>query len=216
MKPLYAVLAGIAAFASALVIFVPTPADAGGLACAKRAEISNAPKGYEDVKQMIFFAVMEGLYRDGVSTETAELLIGKSEKAKGRRYFVYACPLCMPAENAIRTYAVRADFRTKDHRDTFGDGLPEATRDLLASEEPMVRVNALQELILKWVQTYQERRRLTPEEAAEWRIHLDGMREKGNAMLENYLKMGGKSAREYEGWEKCPACEGSNGAMNPR
>ena len=218
MKPLIAVVSGIVLFVSALVILVPTPADAGGAACAAAADqkgISNAPKGYEDVKQMIFFAVLEGMYRDGVSTEIATLLTSIDPESNMTRYFVYGCPLCMPAYDAIQVYKGRAPLSDKMKTDTFGDGLSEVIREQLAIDDPQVRVETFQALILDWVKQYQERRRLTPEEAQQWRRHLDGMREKGNALLAQYLKSGGATAKTYAGWEKCPACEGSNGAMNP-
>src|SRR5262245_60918988 len=46
--------------------------------------------------QTVFFAVLEGLYRDGVSTEVVELALAGDPATRQWDLFVYACPLCTP------------------------------------------------------------------------------------------------------------------------
>ena len=41
------------------------------------------PRGATDVQQLVFFAVLEGLYRDGVDTETAQLLARATTQTVG-------------------------------------------------------------------------------------------------------------------------------------
>src|SRR5437660_7208174 len=76
--------------------------------------------------QLVFFAVLEGPYRDGVSNEVVDSII----PGKGRfdpEHFVYACPICHPAFEAFRLYRQREDFYgLKAPVNTFGPGLDHA------------------------------------------------------------------------------------------
>src|SRR5215467_14071305 len=50
--------------------------------------------------QLVFFAVLEGLYRDGVSNDIVDLIVPPNKDGQSRfdsEHFVYACPLCHPA-----------------------------------------------------------------------------------------------------------------------
>ena len=73
-------------------------------------QTSALPRDHTDVRNLVFFAALEGLYLDGVDTETAELLATVDEKSGAPRYFIYSCPLCMPALDAVRLYAGRPKF----------------------------------------------------------------------------------------------------------
>ena len=64
-------------------------------------------------EQMILFAVLEGLYRDGVSTEAAASIAALDQESGIPLNFVYNCPLCMPALDAFRVYLERPDFLGK-------------------------------------------------------------------------------------------------------
>jgi hypothetical protein len=189
----------------------------GGPECraAQEAAASRAPKGIGDVEQAIFFAVLEGLYRDGVDTETARMLASTDEKSSAPLYFIQSCPLCMPAFNAMRVYAARPEFTgDKQQRSTFGPGLTAEIRAGLASPELPTRLDTFQGLIAAWTQSHLDRMRLTPEEHTKWQQWIGDLREKGNAILESYIRQGGPYGEAYRGWKKCAVCEGSNaGAM---
>jgi len=189
----------------------------GGPECRAAAEqaASRAPKRADDVEQAIFFAVIEGLYRDGVDTETAKLLASTDEKTGAPRFVIQSCPLCMPAFNAIRVYAARPEFSgDKQGRTTFGPGLAAEVRAGLASPELRTRLDTFQGLISAWTSSHLDRMRLTPEEQKVWQQWIGDLREKGNAILESYLEQGGPYAEAYRGWKQCAVCEGSNaGAM---
>ena len=172
------------------------------------------PKNHEEVQQVIFFAVLEGLYLDGVDTATAKMLSATDAKTGAPLFFVYSCPICMPALDAVRLYAGRPEFYgSKAAKSTFGKGLSESVRAQLALDDPRVRIEAFQTLVLGWIDRYLHNMRLTAEESAEWASWIRGLREKGNARLASYLDQGGAYAEVYRDWEKCPSCEGANGAM---
>ena len=61
----------------------------------------------ENCRQMVFFAVLEGLYRDGVSSADVDVFLRKDKNEKGIEgyiHFVYGCSICMPALDAFRSY----------------------------------------------------------------------------------------------------------------
>src|SRR2546429_752891 len=63
--------------------------------------------------QLVFFAVLEGLYRDGVSNDTVDLIIPPGANGAARfepEHFVYACPLCHPAFEAFSLYRHRKEI----------------------------------------------------------------------------------------------------------
>ncbi len=164
-----------------------------------------------DVEKAVFFAVLEGMYRDGVDSDSAKLLASTDEASGAPLYFIYSCPLCTPAFNAVRTYATRPVFHgDKQQRDTFGPGLSDEVRANIASDEPQVRLDAFQGLIQRWMASYLDRMRLTPEERRIWAGHIQDMREKGNGILGSYLDQEGPYQRVYRGWKKCAVCEGSS------
>src|SRR5256885_249044 len=67
----------------------------------------------DPVCKMVFFAVLEGLYEDGVSSEAADSVVGKSKDGKTeiKQTFVFECPLCHPVYEAFRVYQQRPAFR---------------------------------------------------------------------------------------------------------
>src|SRR6266496_5228042 len=101
--------------------------------------------------QLVFFAVLEGLYRDGASNDDVDLIIPPGKNGKGRfepEHFVYACPLCHPAFEAFRLYRQREDFYGfKAPVNTFGPGLDHAVTVRLQSHDPEERRKAIEELI---------------------------------------------------------------------
>ena len=74
--------------------------------------------------QLVFFAVLEGLYEDGVGTDDVDRILAVDPKTKQPRleeHFVYSCPLCMPAFDAMVLYRSRPNFYgRKDSSDNFG------------------------------------------------------------------------------------------------
>jgi hypothetical protein len=156
--------------------------------------------------QLIFFAVLEGLYRDGVSNEDVDLIIPPDKNGKGRceqEHFVYACPLCHPAFEAFRLYRQRENFYgLKAQVNTFGPGLDKALAVRLRSEEAGQRRKAIEELINRWVTQRLEMMRLSKAEHAA----ITSEREQGRKQGMGGLKQASQTRTN------CPICDGSFGA----
>jgi hypothetical protein len=158
--------------------------------------------------QLVFHAVLEGLYADGVPNDVVDrvLDIGPNSQKKGfDMHFVYCCPLCHPTYEAFRLYRSRGSFYgRKDGLDTFGPGLePSLTRQLL-HVDVKVRLEALHKIIQRWVTLRLDAMRLTPVEKAEWAERLALRRKAGMLHLEK-SRFAGKEA----GFKGCAICDGS-------
>ncbi|HLX61676.1 MAG TPA: hypothetical protein VKX17_10375 [Planctomycetota bacterium] len=130
--------------------------------------------------QMVFHAVLEGLYADGVSNEDVDRILP-------REHFVYACPLCEPAYAAFAAYRARPEFQNrKAPISTFGKGLDPAISEKLKSKEVSTRRWTIGALIQGWVQKRLESMRLTPEESAEWNGRLGALHKQGMAMKDKF------------------------------
>ena len=162
-----------------------------------------------DVRQLVFFAVLEGLYRDGVSNEDVDIILAKDPKTKQYRLnenFVYTCPLCMPALDAFALYRSRPSFNGwKDSRDKFGAGLDAAMEGKLKSTNKTQRLEAIRDLTNRWVQQRLTMMRLTKEERILWQQRIEEGRKSGMDLLKDRLL-----APEFKG---CAICEGTLGGV---
>ena len=73
--------------------------------------------------QLIFFAVLEGLYRDGVPDTVVDLVVPpKSELDTNVKHcFVFRCPMCHAAYEAFVLYKNRQGFQgSGEKKSTFG------------------------------------------------------------------------------------------------
>ena len=165
-------------------------------------------------EQMIFFAVLEGLYLDGVSTESASSLAALDPESGIPLNFVYNCPLCMPALNAFRVYLERPDFLgNKAGSNTFGEGLDAWTFERVFSGDREARLDALHALVQGWVEIRLGSLGLTHGQRTAWGRQLSDMREKGNALLAVYQEQEeGPYAEFYGDWKRCAVCDGSSDA----
>ena len=195
MRPWAALFPALAAFA------VPV------LASASPVEAPNKAWLEDRYSQTIFFAVLEGLYRDGISNEVVDLVLAPDPVAGGRDHFVSACPLCSPALEAFRLYRERPMFEgLKSPMDTFraapSDGLAAKLRSPVKQE----RLDAVQGLIEAWVAQRLTLMRLSEAEQQDWADNLQVRRKEGMARL-----------GEREDWKNCAICDGSvNGCKRIR
>ena len=196
------------AAACALLLLLPAALTAprgGGPTCAAAAA------GGDDYGSALFFAVLEGLYRDGVSDEAVDALLLTND-ADGFALFVPGCPICTPALNALRVYRARPDFvGYKMPSDSFGPGLPADVEAACRGMNVEARFKALNGLIEGYVARYLAAQRLTPEEAAAWRIAMEDGRKRGMAGL-TAQQVGGKDSS----FKSCAVCDAANGACGLR
>jgi hypothetical protein len=164
--------------------------------------------GFDAHHQLIFSAVLEGLYADGVSTQVAERLLATDGKTT---LFIPGCQICMPARQAFRLYAGRPAFlgyKAQPAPDTFGDGLSEELRARALSDDVAERFDALGELVERWIARRLNSMRLTEAERAEWQLGFDRRRKKGMALLAAYQR-GDPGA--FAGFESCTVCDAAQG-----
>lgn len=182
----------------------------------------------DEASRLIFHAVLEGLYEDGVSQEIVDAVIPlrntvpteRNPRPVGHRSmvesFVYQCPACHPAYEAFKLYADRHRFEGQKTGDisSFGDGLPEKLRKRLLSDDSPTRRKAVEELIDRWVERRLTLMRLNKEEKFTWAARLKQLRAEGTEMLKNFQGRGQGDyfGKVYADWKSCPTCEGSFGA----
>lgn len=115
----------------------------------KREGIINWHKDAEC--QLIFFTVLEGLYRDGVSDEIVDIVIGKVQKNDLKKNFVFQCKLCHATYEAFALYQKRPKFHGVDIK-TFGK--KKFSSDIvkkLSSNDPQTFGDGLSEIVQPWV-----------------------------------------------------------------
>lgn len=166
----------------------------------------------EEGSQLVFFSVLEGLYRDGVSQETVKALLPEGQREMTHS-FVYACPLCHPTFEAFRIYSMRKPYHGPkgDAVDTFGKGLNAAQKVQLKSKDPNERRAALQSLIDRWVGQRLDLMRLSNDERLEIAAKIKKLKEAGERTLKGFQagRNGDYFKDIYDGWETCPSCDGS-------
>ena len=161
--------------------------------------------------QLVFFAVLEGLYTDGVQPEAVRAVLGGHELET--TLFVPACPLCTPALVAFETYAARGPLHVKAWDangrplDTFGPGLPDDVVARLQSPDRAERLAALQPLIATWITRRLDFGRATDAEREELRHWMEDGRKRGMNQLGALRRS--LDAAAAASWPRCATCDGS-------
>jgi hypothetical protein len=169
----------------------------------------------DTVHQMVFLAVLDGCFSDGIAREDIDLILPKNPDTGGTRleeHFIWSCPLCMPVVDALRCFRERGRFLSdKAGRDAFGAGLKPELRARLRSADREVRLGALQELVATWVGRRFALMRLADDERISWNAAVESRVALGMQRL-RALKAGdlGDDYRQlYQGWgDHCPVCDG--------
>lgn len=163
--------------------------------------------------QLVFFAVLEGLYEDGVSTEDVNRVLAvdpRTNQAHFSEHFVDACPLCVPAFDAFVLYRSRPRFyQRKDSADTFGPGLDPISVKKLHSNMKADQLEAIQTMVNRWVIRRLESMRLTKDEREQWTAVIEEGRRKGMGQLQQAQAA---KQNEYPGWKGCAICDGAAAA----
>lgn len=191
------------ALSLALLPFGAARPSGGGPNCGRPAAIE-----HDRYHQGIFFAVVEGLYRDGVSSEVARAIVEVDPQTYQSLSFVPGCPICTPALDGFLLYLERPAFRGKKYMgaDTFGDGLPADQVARLTGSDLRARRAALRVLVEGWVDEYLDAMRLDPSERDQWNLELAARAEQGMAVLAELQKSG---QALYGDFDECPLCVGA-------
>lgn len=180
--------------------------------------------------RFVFFAVMEGLYNDGVSDEIVDVVIpwvtpdptevnpAPAPYRDTNANFINTCPMCHPAFEAFLIYESRDPFRgQKGTRvDTFGTGLPQALVKKLKSKDGETRRKGLEQTIQRWVQQRIDRSKFSKQEKNDLIIELKLLKKAGLESLGRFKKgnNGNYFKNLYGTWKSCPICEGGFGAVS--
>ena len=154
-----------------------------------------ADSPFSETHQFIFFAVLEGLYRDGLPDSTVDAILGESIVDN----FVISCPICTPAYDAFHVFQGRpqlTDYKKKYN--DFGGLMGRLTKEERAAlqGEPEEKRKQVQALISRWIEARISNHNLSQEEEAALRKKLREFREKGSAALERFKR--GESGKTFQ------------------
>jgi len=207
MKALFALVPLVLALS-----FAPSPAPAPAVPIEPGGPRCAALSGENAMGRFIFHAVLEGLYEDGVSNAVVDVIAATDPKNGWPLHFVYACPICTPAFDAMRVYRARVPFhgRKDGPVDTFGKGLGEELTKRIVGDDLDQRLKAIEELVQRWISNRMHVMRFTAEERATWSQMFAEGRKKGMATLSSYKGQG--LVPTYDRMKECAFCNAANGA----
>lgn len=172
----------------------------------------------DPVCQMVFFAVLEGLYTDGVQSQVIDSLIPTaSNDSVLKKNFVAECPLCQPVFEALVVYQRRERFRNgSDKPSTFGPGLSQEECEGLGSDSRQARLKTLRPLVRRWVERRLSLMRLDESERTAWATKLESRSRQGKQKLMHLMRT---DPAYRDGWSPywgCAACNGTTDAFQPK
>lgn len=143
-------------------------------------------------------------------------------KKEGQTYFhfIYACPVCNATIWALQAYQARPDYfyGVKLATSTFGRGLDEQSKEMLHDENPVQRLQAVNELVNQWMTARMKKLRLTDEERSSLLVKLEEKRKEGMKALESFQRKEhgpnfgvAEAAPAYVGLEECAVCNATVG-----
>lgn len=185
----------------------------GGEHC-RQAAAATQPRSFNYTSEL-FFAVLEGLYVDGVSNPVVDAILARGGERNEPTNFVWGCPICMPAYEALRLYRARPHFESfKGLSDTFGPGLDDGLTQRVTGADAGARMQAIEELVTRWTGRRMDALRLDEAERATWQREMEMLRKKGMSMLFDYRDSA--TPGQYQSMKACAFCDGANGACAKR
>jgi len=173
-----------------------------------------AAADFDDAHRFVFYAVLEGCYEDGLSTDDVSQILMKREK-ETYLHFVYSCPICTPTIHALEAYQSRPKSFSglKTPASTFGPGLAPDLKQQLYSRKPEERLAAINSLVQRWTERRMSMLNFTAAERDRLRKALEEKRNKGMEVLKKSKAAGTDwfSASGFSVVEECAACNGAVG-----
>lgn len=160
--------------------------------------------------QMVFFAVLEGLYVDGVPDEAVDLIVPPKTDLDTnlKRCFVFRCPLCHAAYEAFVLYQRRQAFNgTGEKKSTFGKNFDRKIIEELKSDQPHIRVFAMGRLIRPWIDRKLNTMNLDETQKAALLKKLLAYAGEGDRLFREYKHDPKSIYIEWQFYGGCQACE---------
>ncbi len=171
----------------------------------------------DPVCQMVFFAVLEGLYMDGVPDDVVEAIVpgeGKPGADPLARNFVPQCPICNPVYEAFALYQKRPTFVGDGKQNTFGSGglAPEIANALKSKQLPVRVKEGISPLVKKYVSARLAKMNLSNEQKQEWQAKLHERTTQGGKLYSafRFTPLGRELGWGFYGG--CGACLGTEAA----
>ena len=184
------------------------------IALALSAPSSRAEKDFDDGYRFIFYAVLDGCFEDGISTEDVSQILKGGEKG-AYSHFIYACPICTPTIHALEVYRSRPAhfYSLKSGASTFGPGLTPDLKKQLYSAKPEDRLAAINALMQGWISRRMSLLKLSEQERTQLKMKLEAMRKKGMEALK--VMAAGDPAKfkmsAFANVQQCAVCNGACG-----
>ena len=164
----------------------------------------------EEMCQFVFFAVLEGLYRDGIQNEIVDAIIGEKIVKKENRvktHFVFRCKLCHATYEAFRTYRNRPAFMQTKGASTFGNGVDLNRLKKLRSNDARTRIYAMGALVRPWIMHRIKETRKTPEEKTAMKKQFEKYAQEGADLLKTHKRAKDGFYLDWSFYGSCQACE---------
>jgi hypothetical protein len=179
---------------------------------ASSTSVRAAGGDFDESYRFIFYAVLEGCYEDGISTEDVSQILLRATNS-WYSHFIYACPICTPTVHALEAYQSRPKHFSalKTSVNTFGPGVSPEVKKQLYSSKPEDRLTAINTLMKGWVSRRIALLRLTDAERKELEKKLGEMREKGNGYLKGFAKQDPEKFKmsPFGKVQQCAVCNGA-------
>jgi len=164
----------------------------------------------EEMCQFVFFAVLEGLYRDGVQNEIVDAIIGEKilkKDDKVKTHFVFRCKLCHATYEAFRTYRNRPAFMRTKGSSTFGKGADLSLLNKLSSKDARTRIYTMGAMIRPWIMHRIKETRKTPEEKTAMKKEFMKYAQEGSDLLRTHKRAKDGFYLDWSFYGSCQACE---------
>jgi hypothetical protein len=164
----------------------------------------------DETCQFVFFAVLEGLYRDGIQNEIVDAIIGEQiakKEDKMKTHFVFRCELCHATYEAFRTYRNRPTFLDAKGASTFGKGADLKLLKELQSKDARTRIYSMGRLVRPWIMHRIEETRKTPAEKTALKEQFASYASEGKDILRAHQQAKDGFYLDWRFYGSCQACE---------